>query len=149
MVEDLSMRFSRGWLEQYLTLIKYWPTMSRSQYYLRCRCIHLQNYLHQHQPKTAFWLVFIRFTYRNFCLNIGHYVTNIGKSWCTDVVSQTLLLFCLLSLFRVISDWSNFWHRSNIGPPWADPNISWGAAAAFAKLSSSTSANNRILVGVH
>ena len=29
------------------------------------------------------------FIHKN-CLNIGHYVTNIGKSWCADVVPQTL-----------------------------------------------------------
>ena len=33
---------------------------------------HLRNYIHQHRPITAFWLVFSTFLYKKFCLNIGH-----------------------------------------------------------------------------
>ena len=49
----------------------------------------LQNYIHQHWPITAFWLVFSTFLYKKNCLEIGHEVTNVGKSWCAGLVSQT------------------------------------------------------------
>ena len=34
--------------------------------------------------------MFSTFYAKKFCINIGHWVTNISKSWCADVVSQTL-----------------------------------------------------------
>ena len=64
---------------------------------------HLWNYIYQHRPITAFWLVFSTFLYKKFCLNIGHLVTNIGKSWCADVFSQTLKKINLI-IHRVIVD---------------------------------------------
>ena len=33
---------------------------------------HLRNYIYQHRPITAFWLVFITFYTKKICLNIGH-----------------------------------------------------------------------------
>ena len=47
--------------------------------------------LYRHRPITAFWLVFSTFLYEKFCFGIDHYVTGVGKSWCANVVSQTLL----------------------------------------------------------
>ena len=51
---------------------------------------HLRNYIHQHRQIVVFYLVFSTFLYIKCCLNIGHSVTNNGKSWCAHVVLQTL-----------------------------------------------------------
>ena len=63
---------------------------------------HLRNYIHQHWPITAFWLVFSTFLYKKFGLNIGHQVINIGKSWCANVVCKNwpflVLAGCKLTL---------------------------------------------------
>ena len=65
------------------------------------RVQHLRNYIHQHWPIRAFWLVFRIFLYKQFCLNISHWVTNTGKSRCADEVSQTL---------RVYGGWIRIYH---------------------------------------
>ena len=48
---------------------------SESMNKLKCQlCIfqHFRNYIHQHRPITAFWLVFSIFLYKKFCLNISY-----------------------------------------------------------------------------
>ena len=58
-----------------------WPPSRRQHIHQ-----HLWNYIYQHRPITAFWLVFSTILYKKFCFNIGYSVTNISKSWCAGVV---------------------------------------------------------------
>ena len=59
---------------------------------------HLWNYIQQHLPITAFWLVFSTFLYKKFRLDIGHYVINISKSRCSFANTEPLMSIPVMRL---------------------------------------------------